>query len=325
MTATDNRNRLLAAPIVPIVAPMWLGAERHGAELGATALHEALRAIWTPQHVGRRHADRLRTPVPLACPVPDDAERRIDQRNLAFREPILESACTHAELTCEAIEAGALPVTIGGDHALAFGAMTGVAMASERPGVIWLDTHPDLNTPASSPSGHMHGMPLATAIGLEGSALPELGERAGRTQMVDPGDVVMLGIRDIDPGEREVILSERMWALPMEEWNDTGIERGLNQALAYLADRGVTAVHVSFDIDVLDPSVVPGTGTKTPGGLSYREASQVLRRLGAWDGPIVSFEMVELNPLLDTTGHSTQIASLLLATALGMRMLPPRD
>src|SRR5690606_34754841 len=98
----------------------------------------------------------------------------------------------------------------------------------------------------------------------------------------------------------------------------------LDRALAYLADRGVTGVHVSFDIDVLDPTVAPGTGTKAPGGLTFREASQVVRRLGAWEGPIVSLEMVELNPLLDTTGHSTRVASLLLATALGMRMLPDR-
>lgn len=325
MTVTDNRNRLMVAPIVPIVAPMWLGAERHGAELGATALYEALHAIWTPHHVGRRQAERLRAPVPLACPVPDDAERYIDHRDLAFREPILGTARTHAELARAAIDADALPVTIGGDHSLAFGALAGIAAASERPGVIWLDTHPDLNTPASSPSGHMHGMPLATAIGLEGSALPELGEHVGRTPMIDPGDVVLLGIRDIDPGEREVILSKGMCALPMEEWHDAGIDRGLNQALAHLAARGVTAIHVSFDVDVLDPMIMPGTGTKSPGGLTFREASQVLRRLGEWDGPIVSIDMVELNPLLDPTGHSTQIASLLLATALGMRMLPPRD
>jgi len=323
MTATDNRNRLLGAPIQPIVAPVWLGAERHGAELGATALHEALRSLWTPQSVGS-HADRLRDAVILDCPVPEDAERRIDHRDLSFRDPILATSRALAGVAHEAIATGMLPVIIGGDHSLAFGAITGAAMATARPGVIWLDTHPDLNTPTSSPSGHMHGMPLATAIGVEGAALPELGEMVGRHQIVDPGDVVLLGIRDIDPAEREVIVSQGMWALTMEEWTDTGMAEGLDRALAYLADRGVTGVHVSFDIDVLDPTVAPGTGTKAPGGLTFREASQVVRRLGAWEGPIVSLEMVELNPLLDTTGHSTRVASLLLATALGMRMLPDR-
>lgn len=324
MTGFDNQNRLVASSIVPIVAPMWVGAERHGAELGATVLHDALRGIWTPTQVGHE-AHRLGAPRMLTCPVPEAAERLIDHRNLAFREPILTAAREHASMVRDAIDEGALAVTIGGDHSLAFGSLTGVAMASERPGVIWLDTHPDLNTPATSPSGHMHGMPLATAIGMEGSALPELAAMVGRTPMIDPGDVVLLGIRDIDPAERDAIVSRGIWSLPMEEWHDAGIAAGLEQALAHLDGRGVTSVHVSLDLDALDPTVLPGTGTKAPGGLTFREASQVLRRLGAWNGPIVSLDMVELNPLLDPTGHSTRVASLLLATVLGMRMLPPRD
>jgi arginase len=111
----------------------------------------------------------------------------------------------------------------------------------------------------------------------------------------------------------------------MEEWHDAGIAAGLERALAHLAEREVTSVVVSFDLDVLDPTVMPGTGTKAPGGLSYREASQVLRRLGEWDGPIQAFDMVELNPLLDPTGASTYTAATLLATTLGLRMLPARD
>ncbi len=321
---THNRNRLTVAPITPIVAPMWLGAERHGTEQGAMALHEALRARWTPDRAGACF-DRLRPPIELTCAVPVDADDRLDRRDLTFLQPILETARQHASLVRDAIHAGTLALTIGGDHALAFGSLTGTAMASERPGVIWLDTHPDLNTPASSPSGHMHGMPLATALGIDGSALPELGEMAGRTPPIDPADVVLLGVRDIDPDECDSIIGRNIWALTMEEWHDAGIAAGLERALAYLREREVTSVVVSFDLDVLDPTVLPGTGTKAPGGLSYREASQVLRRLGAWDGPIQAFDMVELNPLLDPTGASTHTAATLLATALGLRMLPARD
>ena len=321
MTSSDNRNRLMSAPITPIVAPMWLGAERHGADLGATALHTALRGLWTPERAGPLFG-RLGSANIVECPVPDNAERCIDHRNLAFREPILAAARQHAGMVRDAIAAGALPLTIGGDHALAFGSLTGAAMASERPGLIWLDTHPDLNTPASSPSGHMHGMPLATAIGAEGHVLPGLEDLVGRSPMIDPGDVALLGIRDIDTGERDLIVRHGIWALSMEAWNDTGIGAGLERALAHLTDRGVTSVHISFDLDVIDPSVMPGTGTKAPGGLTYREASQVLRRLGEWAGPVRSFDMMELNPLLDPTGNSTRIAALLLATALGLRMLP---
>ena len=323
MTATTNRNRLTGAPITPIVVPLWLGAERHGADVGATALHRALREL-VKDTAGPLHG-RLGDPIHVDCPVPDDAERHIDHRNLAFQGPIHQTARAHAEIVSREISNGALALTIGGDHALAFGSLAGAARASERTGVIWLDTHPDLNTPASSPSAHMHGMPLATAIGAEGRVLAELDQITGRSPMIDPADVVLLGVRDIDAGECRSILQRNIWTLTMEEWHDAGIAHGFEQALQHLTDRGVTAVHVSLDLDVLDPTVVPGTGTKMPGGLTYREASQVLRRLGEWEGPIHSFDMVELNPLLDTSGNSTRIASLLLATALGMRMLPPRD
>lgn len=323
MTTTE-RNRLTAATITPVVAPMWLGAERHGPELGATALHRVLRDLWTPARVGSAH-DRLGDAVHLPCPVPDDAERCIDHGAMTFAEPILAAAHDHARMVRDAIQRDHLALTMGGDHALAFGSLTGLAASCERPGVLWLDTHPDLNTPASSPSGHIHGMPLGTVIGVEGRAFPELDALAGRTPMIDPEDVVLLGVRDIDAGERDVILDRGIPTFTMEDWHDIGILAGLERALAHLERRGVDGVLVSFDLDVLDPSVMPGTGTKAPGGLSYREASQVLRHLGAWPGPIVAFDMVELNPLLDRTGGSTAMAANLLAVALGMRMLPPRD
>jgi arginase len=320
----NNSNRLQEAPISPIVAPMWLGAERRGVDLGAAALWRAFHNLWTSGTLDQRQRPRLGDPIEIACPEPDDADRLLNHRTLAFREPILAASRDVATAVREAIDAGALGLTLGGDHALAFGTIAGAASASERLGLIWLDTHPDLNTPASSPSGHMHGMPLATAIGLDGRALPELDEVAGG-QMLHPGDIAMLGIRDIDPGERDVIVSRGVWAMSMEEWTDAGILAGLDRALAHLAGRGVTAVHISFDLDVLDPSALPGTGTKAPGGLTYREASQVLRRLHAWDGPVASLDVIELNPRLDPTGNSTAIAAHLLGAALGLRQLSPRD
>jgi arginase len=320
----NNRNRLQEAPISPIVAPMWLGAHRRGVDLGAAARRRAFHDLWTAGAVDERQRDRLADPVEIACPEPDDADRLLHHRNLAFEEPIFAAARDVAGAVRSAVDSGALALTIGGDHALAFGTLTGAAAATERLGLIWLDTHPDLNTPASSPSGHMHGMPLATAIGLDGRALPRLDALAGG-RTLDPGDIAMLGIRDIDSGERDVILGRGIWALSMEEWTDAGILTGLDRALMHLAARGVTAVHVSFDLDVLDPSVMPGTGTKAPGGLAYREASQLLRRLHAWDGPIRSLDVMELNPRLDPTGISTATAAHLLATTLGLRQLPPRD
>lgn len=311
------------APFCPILAPLWLGAERHGPELGPQALLGAFRKHWTPDRVGDQFA-RLRDVVELEIDVPEDAEQLVDQRKLAFQEPISSAAIRHAELVGAAIARGELALTLGGDHALGFGSMAGAAKASANTGLIWFDTHPDLNTPQSSPSGHMHGMPLGTAIGLDGRALPELEELVGRTPMIDPRNVVMLGVRNIDPGEGNAIRQHGIWALTMEAWNDIGIIPGLERALHHLQARGVDAVHVSFDLDVLDPSVMPGTGTRWPGGLSFREASQVLRALNGWQGPIQSFDLVELNPTLDQSGFSTLSAALLLATALGAQMMPQR-
>ncbi|CAN5648443.1 arginase [soil metagenome] len=322
MPTESTRNRLTVAPFCPIVAPLWLGAERPGADLGAPALLDAFRNRWTLDRVGGDQFDRLRDARELQIDVPEDADQRIDQRSLAFQAPILASALRHADLVNGAIEHGELALTLGGDHALGFGSLTGAARASERTGVIWIDTHPDLNTPASSPTGHMHGMPLATAIGVEGRALPELEASAGQAPMIDPSNVVMLGVRDIDPGEADAIRKRGIWNLTMDAWTDTGIIAGLERALHHLEARGVDAVHVSLDFDVLDSSAMPGTGTRWPGGLSFREASQVLRALHGWKGPIRSLDVVELNPVIDPSGFSTLSASLLLATALGAGMMP---
>jgi arginase len=319
MHSVNNRNRLTHARVKPIVVPLWLGAERRGPDLGAEALY---RELCLQQHA-RVRDQRLEEATVLDVDVPDDADRHIDGRDLAFREPILDVAMHHAHAVEDAIRNDRLALTIGGDHAIAFGSLTGAARASERVGVIWLDTHPDLNTPDTSPSGHMHGLPLATAIGVDGRALTELEDGVGRTPMIDPGDVVLLGVRDIDASERNQIDECGIWTMTMESWHDAGIADGLGQALRYLEGRDITAVHVSLDVDVLDPTVMPGTGTKMPGGLTFREASQVLRRLGDWDAPIASLDIAELNPLLDVSGGSTRVASLLLATALGARMLPP--
>src|SRR5699024_9255220 len=201
-------------------------------------LDRALRRRWTPDRVGE-HADRLAASIPIACPVPADVSRLVNRADLAFREPIERTARDVASTVRDAIAGGSLALTLGGDHALAFGTVAGASWATERVGVVWLDTHPDLNTPAGSPSGHIHGMPLGTVIGLEGRVLSELEVPLGRSPLVDPADVVMLGIRDIDPPERDAILRHGIWAMSMEEWHDTGIGRGLDRALAHLTARGV--------------------------------------------------------------------------------------
>lgn len=315
---SSPQNRLTTAPIRPLVVPLWLGAERPGVEAGAATLARQLVARWDrPDRAAL--TGRLREPVLIPAPVPADVHVRLGQGWGTFREEIMATNAALANGVRHAIAAGELAVALGGDHALAIGSLAGAASSAERLGVLWIDTHPDLNTPETSFSGHLHGMPLSAALGAGPADLTAVYADA---PAVHAEDVCLLGIRDIDPGEGRLIAERGIWTLTMEEWTDRGILPGLGDALAHLAARGVDAVHVSFDLDVLDPTVLAGTGTRYPGGLTMREASQLLRHLGAWDGPIRSLDWVELNPTLDPTGTSEDVATQLLATALGERMRP---
>ncbi len=306
-------SRLLVAPIRLITVPLWLGAERPGVELGAQGIEAGLRARWDrAQRQGLLDRLQATTPVPVSSPA--DALQRLNRKRLEFL-PEVAAACEQvAEAVATAIASGEIAVTVGGDHAIAAGSLAGAARGAGRAGVLWLDSHADLNTPATSPTGHIHGMPLAAAIG---HGPDELVHAGGPGPHVHAEDVCLLGVRDLDPGERELIERHGIWMLTMEEWTDRGLLDGLELALTYLAARKLDAVHLSFDLDVLDPVVLPGTGTPVPGGLTYREASQILRRLREWDGPLTSVDWVELNPSLDPSGRSTDVAVGLLATLLG--------
>jgi len=315
LTTATAVNWLTGAPVRPIGVPLWLGAERRGADLAPAALDAGLRERW---HRGRRSEliARLEPGATVAVSEPDNAEARIDARTLAFLPEVAAACRETAGAVFSAIAGGMLALTLGGDHAVAAGSIAGAARAAApgRLGVLWIDTHPDLNTPETSPSGHLHGMALVAPLGFGVPGLGELGPP------VDPADVCLLGARDIDPGERTVIAERGIWMLTMEEWTDAGLLPGLDAALDYLTRRDVDAVHLSFDVDVLDPAMLPGTGTAVPGGLIYREASQALRRLCAWNGPIHSVDWTELNPRLDPSGCSTEAAIGLLATLLGETM-----
>lgn len=313
-------NRLRTAPIQPIAMPLWYGCEVPGTDDGAIVLRDGISQRWMRDQYAHLR-DRLLPPITIPVAIPADAMERIDQRTMTFLPEIDDANDALADAVEAAIRSGSLAVTLGGDHALAIGSIAGAARNVSTLGVIWIDTHPDLNTPESSESGHIHGMPIGTALGRTLDSMPRASHLAGRVPMLQPEHLCFLGIRDIDHGEQDVILGERIFARTMDEWHDDGILSGIQAALDHLMRQGVDAVHVSFDLDSLDPVFLPGTGTRYPGGLTVREASQILRFLGSWDGPLHSFDFVELNPRLDPTGHSTDVALHLLATALGQRML----
>lgn len=313
-------NRLLSAPIQPIAIPLWLGSEVPGADDGAILLRDELPCRWDQDQYDALR-NRLMPPITIPVATPKDATRRTNQRDMAFLPEIDNANAALADAVEDAIRAGSLALTLGGDHAVAIGSIAGAARSASSVGVIWIDTHPDLNTPETSESGHIHGMPLSVAIGQAVESMPRGSHLARRVPMLDSDHLCLLGIRDIDAHEQDVVVGENIFARTMDEWHDEGILPGIKAALSHLMDQGVEVVHVSFDLDSLDPVFVCGTGTRYPGGLSVREASQILRFLGSWEGPLHSFDFVELNPRLDPTGHSTDVALHLLATALGQRML----
>ena len=230
-----------------------------------------------------------------------------------YLEAIKASCGRVAALVAEARDAGQLPLVLGGDHSIAIGTLGGMAKAQGAGGVLWIDAHGDLNRPETSPTGNVHGMPLAAALGVAG---PDFESDAWPTPSVERA--VLVGVRSLDEGERELIAELDVRVFTMTDLDRLGVERVLREALAFLG--GTAFLHVSFDLDVVDPMFAPGVGTPVRGGLSYREAHLALE-LVAESGRLDSLELVELNPILDRANETGQLAVELAASALGARIL----
>ncbi len=290
-------------------APLDLGQGRRGVDMGPSAiryagLEERLASF------GCTVVDRgnLATTEPEALAVGDESAR--------FVAEILEACAGLATLVADVVADGGMPLVLGGDHSIAVGTLAGLRRAAGSPGgVIWIDAHGDLNTPETSPSGNVHGMPLAAALGLGGDrfAHPGLDLPA-----VDPRRVVLLGVRSLDPAERTVIKDLGIRAITMTEIDRIGIERAVQEAIDQVA--GASFVHVSIDLDALDPAIAPGVGTPVKGGLTYREAHLACEDL-AEAGLVGSLELVEVNPILDRENRSAATAVELAASALGQSIL----
>ena len=303
MRAVEN-----AQPVAVIGAALDLGAGRRGVDMGPSAIRYAGLEPRI-EGLGLRVEDwgNVTTAVAEASAVGDERVR--------FLEQIKETCARIADLVVRAVEGGAMPLVLGGDHSVALGTLGGLARETGPGGVLWLDAHGDLNRPETSPTGNVHGMPLAAVLGLAG---PEFQSDAYRIPAVDPGRVALVGIRSLDDGERELLSELDALVYTMSDVDRLGIEPVLKQSLAHVAGDGF--VHVILDMDVLDPEVAPGVGTPVRGGLSYREAHLALE-LVAESGLAGSLEVVEVNPILDRENETAKLAVELVASALGARIL----
>jgi arginase len=232
-----------------------------------------------------------------------------------FLEQIKHACERVAELVTRSVEEGLLPLVLGGDHSVAIGTLGGLARVHGPGGVLWIDAHGDLNRPETSPTGNVHGMPLAVALGLAGDGFDS---SAWSLPAVTPERVVLVGVRSLDPAEAELLSGLDTQVYTMSDVDRLGLERVIREALDRVAGPGF--VHVSLDMDALDPDIAPGVGTPVRGGLSYREAHLALE-LVAESGLAGSLEVVEVNPILDRENETAKLAVELVASALGARIL----
>lgn len=293
--------------------PMDLGAGRRGVDMGPSAL---------------RIAEIERKLEVLGYDVVDEGDiqvktqeiQEIADERLRYL-PEIARACTHlAESVKAALDNRHFPIILGGDHSMSIGSIAGVSAYcrehGKRLGVLWIDAHADMNIPETTPSGNIHGMPLAVSMG-RGAA--ELTSIMGDFQKVVPHNVAIIGARSVDPGERELIRELGVQVYTMLDIDKEGMYAIVDKVLTYFEEH-VDFVHVSFDVDSVDPSIAKGVGTPVPGGLSYREAHLVMEMV-AERGKMGSLEVAEVNPILDERNQSAVFASGIVCSSMGKRIL----
>ena len=295
--------------VAVIGAPLDLGAGRRGVDMGPSAIRYAGLMQQLVEKLGARVHDlgNIAAPVAESTAMGDDRARFLPQ--------ILDLCDEVARLVRASRQAGRLPLVLGGDHSVALGTLVGMAALRGPGGVIWIDAHGDLNTPETSPTGNVHGMVLSAALGLNGPAFA----RDGWTlPAVEAGRLALVGVRSLDDGERKLLGELEAKVFTMSEVDRRGIEVCMREALAHAAGAGF--LHVSFDMDVVDPDSAPGVGTPVRGGFSYREAHLAME-IVAESGLADSLDIVEVNPILDRENATGQLAVELVLSALGARIL----
>ena len=296
-----------------IGVPLDLGQSRRGVDMGPSAVRVAgleskLEAL------GYIVEDKGNVPVALA-----ETKSEGDPHAKYLKE-ITETCSKEAELVIQTLEAGKIPIVLGGDHSIAAGTVSGVAefyrRSKQRIGLLWIDAHSDINTPDSSPSGNVHGMPLGAIMGLFPSPLTNLFDFSPK---VKPDNCVLVGIRDVDNVERENIRKAGIHTFTMRDIDERGMRAVMEEALR-LAGRNTVGYHVSLDMDWIDPEDAPGVGTPVWGGATYREGHLAMEII-ADHGRMLSFEIVEVNPVLDERNQTAELAVELALSAFGKKIL----
>jgi arginase len=293
-------------PVALIGAGLDLGAGRRGVDMGPSAIRYAGLQERIEQ-LGRSCVDwgDVAAALPEATEIGDPRARYLESIKLS---------CEHvARLVADARESGYLPLVLGGDHSIALGTLGGLANAHGPGAVLWVDAHGDLNRPETSPTGNVHGMPLAAAFGVAGESFATDAWPSPSVQRA-----ALVGVRSLDEGERALIGELDVRVFTMSDIDRTGIEPVLREALAFL--EGASFLHVSLDLDAVDPMFAPGVGTPVRGGLSYREA-HLAAELVAESGLLDSLGLVDVNPVLDRENETAKLAVELAASALGARIL----
>jgi arginase len=297
-----------------IGAPLDLGAGRRGVDMGPSAVRVA--------GLGRRLAGLGYDVTDLGniLAAQPEAVNDAGPREARYLPQIAASCERLGDLVAQALADGKTPIVLGGDHSIAVGTVAGVSRffreSAKNIGLLWMDAHADMNTPQSSPSGNVHGMPLACCAGVGPDSLAGM---FGFAPKVDPSNVALVGIRDVDLLERGVVRDTGVRAFTMRDIDERGMRRVMDEAIA-IAMKGTNGFHLSLDMDFVDPEYAPGVGTPVRGGVTYREAHLAMEVI-CDSGRMVSMEVVEVNPVIDEVNRTADLAVELILSAMGKKIL----
>ncbi|HAP66405.1 MAG TPA: arginase [Nitrospinae bacterium] len=295
-----------------IGVPIDLGFGRRGVDMGPSALRitgiaDSLRGLdYSVEDIGD-----IKSPIPELC--------NLEDKNARYLPEIKDICIRLSNTVYTVLQEGAVPLSIGGDHSLAIGSIAGVSRflreKSKKAGLIWFDAHGDMNTPESTNSGNIHGMPLAVSLGLGTKALTEIGAFSPK---IESKNAVLIGVRNLDEREKGLIVNSGIKVYTMKEIDENGMSNIIRKAID-LAARDTDYIHLSFDMDVCDPSIAQGVGTPVKGGLNYREAHLAMEKI-AESGMLASMDMVEINPILDYKNLTADLGAELILSAFGKRI-----